>query len=134
MEKEIKNKGIDPDCPNCDGTGGALPGGGCGACWNWQGDEHLEHHAKRYPGWGAEEIDGPFTFTEYAEWAASEYEVIDWPYEIYYLETIDGDERVFKIVDPKRTLIISVWFIDGYLHHEEQSWREEYQKYLEAAQ
>lgn len=25
--------GPDPDCPNCDGTGGALAYGRCGECW-----------------------------------------------------------------------------------------------------
>jgi hypothetical protein len=29
-------RGPDPDCPNCDGTGGALPSGVCGVCWTHQ--------------------------------------------------------------------------------------------------
>lgn len=41
---EIFSLGIDPNCPNCDGTGGALPNGTCGVCWNWYGDEAWEHH------------------------------------------------------------------------------------------
>ena len=32
--------GPDPDCPNCDGTGSALPGGACDVCWVWR--EHPE--------------------------------------------------------------------------------------------
>lgn len=31
--------GPDPNCQNCDGSGGALPGGRCGMCWTKDGDE-----------------------------------------------------------------------------------------------
>ena len=41
----LLNLGIDPDCPNCEGTGGALPNGACGVCWNWYGNEVWEHYA-----------------------------------------------------------------------------------------
>lgn len=135
MTEQIEKTGPDPDCPNCDGTGGALPGGACGICWNWRGDEVWEHHAKtkRYPGWGTEDNDGPFSFQEYAEWAASEYEGIDWPWTITHLEITKDDEHIFRVIDPKRTLIISVWLHrdDGFLHHEDQSHRADYQKYFQ---
>jgi hypothetical protein len=85
----------------------------------------------RYPGLGAVEPDGPFTLFEYAEWAASEYEGIEWPWTIDLLETTTDGEHIFKVVDPKRILIISVWLgNDGYLHHQEMSRLADYQKYF----
>jgi hypothetical protein len=86
---------------------------------------------KRYPGWGAVEPDGPFTFFEYAEWAAFEYEGIDWPWTIDLLETTADGEHIFRVANPKRFLIISVGlWDDGYLHHEERSHLADYQMYL----
>lgn len=123
--------GIDPDCPNCNGTGGALPGGGCGVCWNWQDDEVWNCHVERYPGFGAG-IDGPFTFMEYAEWATDEFErSLVCPYLITYLMTTEDGERIFKVSDKIGTLIISVWLHDGILYHDNQTHLPEYQKYLE---
>jgi|WetSurMetagenome_2_1015567.scaffolds.fasta_scaffold581351_2 hypothetical protein len=44
LKQQIAQQGPDPDCPNCDGTGGVLPNGACGLCWNWRGNEVWEHH------------------------------------------------------------------------------------------
>lgn len=134
MTEQIEKTGPDPDCPNCDGTGGALPGGRCGVCWNWQGDELWECHVKRYPGWGATEPDGPFTFKDYVEWATDEFErSLNWPWLITFLMTTGYGERIFKVSDGMGEMIISVWLDDGVLHHENQSDLAEYQKYLQAA-
>ena len=132
---EIKQlpSGPDPDCPNCDGTGGALPGGACGVCWNWQGDEHWEYHVMRFPGWGAVALDGPFTWMEYTEWATDEFErSLKWPWQITYLMTTADGERIFRVSDSQGAMmIISVFLDEGILHHENQSHLPEYQKYLQ---
>lgn len=82
----------------------------------------------RYPGWGAD-ADFDFTHSEYAEWAADEYEAVGYPYTVDLLE-IDQGAHIFKVVDPTRTLLISVWLDEGVLYHEEVSHLAEYKKYL----
>jgi chromosome segregation ATPase len=42
-------RGPDPDCPNCDGTGGALPGGACGVCWNWDPSQYPDRVDGKWP-------------------------------------------------------------------------------------
>lgn len=85
----------------------------------------------RYPGHGAIEPDGPFTFQEYAEWAADEYErPLCWPWEIAEITTTSAGEHIFEVADKKGKLIIAVWLDEGVLHHEDQSCRPEYMAYL----
>jgi hypothetical protein len=44
-----KPLGPDPNCPNCDGTGGVLPGGRCGVCWAWDPAQYPDRVDGKWP-------------------------------------------------------------------------------------